>query len=156
MLKLKYKYLAYLASVNLRDGFTLIELLIVFIIVGILAAIALPSMLNQAFRAREAEARSYVGSVNRAQQVYRLDNTSFTNNMNDLKINIPTVSEGYRYEFDTTTTTLAEFKAFPQSGDLGAFTGCTTAIVVGNSATTNAEIIEESAGGGTAATPPSC
>lgn len=58
-------------------GFTLIELLVVVAIAGILSAIALPSFLNQASKARHAEARTYVGAINRAQQAYFLEKGAF-------------------------------------------------------------------------------
>ncbi len=66
-----------LAKKKANEGLTLIELLVVVIIIGILAAIALPSMLSQAAKARLAAAKTAVGSVNRAQQVYRLENQEF-------------------------------------------------------------------------------
>jgi prepilin-type N-terminal cleavage/methylation domain-containing protein len=46
-----------------EKGFTLIELLVVVVIVGLLAAIALPSFLGQVNKARHAEARTYVSSA---------------------------------------------------------------------------------------------
>lgn len=55
---------------NQNGGFTLIELLVVIVIVGILAAIALPSFLNQANKARASEAKANLGAMNSSQQAY--------------------------------------------------------------------------------------
>ncbi|PSB27647.1 type IV pilin-like G/H family protein [Chlorogloea sp. CCALA 695] len=73
------KYLQFLTkkNANKNSGFTLIELLVVIIIIGILSAIALPSFLNQAAKARASEARTNVGAVNRAQQAFYLENQRF-------------------------------------------------------------------------------
>ncbi len=73
------KYIQFLSNkkANKNSGFTLIELLVVIIIIGILSAIALPSFLNQAAKARASEARTNVGAVNRAQQAYYLENQQF-------------------------------------------------------------------------------
>jgi type IV pilus assembly protein PilA len=74
----KAKFLQNLVSKKKgNEGFTLIELLVVIIIVGVLAAIALPSFLNQIGKARGSEAKSNLGTINRAQQAYRLENQSF-------------------------------------------------------------------------------
>lgn len=71
------KLLQHLAKKNGNKGFTLIELLVVIIIVGVLAAIALPSMLNQVAKARNTEAKSNSGAINRAYQAYRLEKGTF-------------------------------------------------------------------------------
>jgi type IV pilus assembly protein PilA len=74
----KAKYLQHLVRKNKgNEGFTLIELLVVIIIVGVLAAIALPSFLSQIGKARGSEAKSNLGVINRAQQSYRLENSTF-------------------------------------------------------------------------------
>ena len=74
---LKANLLKHFIAKKDNGGFTLIELLVVIIIIGILSAIALPSFLNQANRARQSEAQTYAGSVNRAQQAYYLENNRF-------------------------------------------------------------------------------
>ena len=97
--ELKAKFLQHLISKKQNQGFTLIELLVVIIIIGILSAIALPSFLNQANRARESEAKQYVGSLNRAQQAYYLESTSFVDNANfsALGLGIATETTNYKY-----------------------------------------------------------
>ena len=59
-------------------GFTLIELLVVVILLGVFAALTIPSLLGQIAKGRQAEARSALGQINRAQQGYRLENVTFT------------------------------------------------------------------------------
>ncbi|WP_170861452.1 type IV pilin-like G/H family protein [Geitlerinema sp. PCC 9228] len=79
-------------------GFSLIELLVTIVIIGILAAIALPTFLRQVDRASQSEAQNYIGSILRAQQSHRIANTRFANNINDLEeVMIPTQTENYQY-----------------------------------------------------------
>lgn len=134
-----------------NQGLTLIELLVVVIIIGIIAAIALPAMLNQARRAREAEARTYLGAINRAQQTYRLENATFAANMADLRINVPTNSPHYTLGFEVASATLAETSATPTDPDGRAFTGCARADSASTLAATYSEIIPSNN-----STPPGC
>ena len=62
------KYLQTLRNKKGNKGFTLIELLVVVIIIGVLAAVALPNLLAQVGKARETEGKTGVGTITRAQQ----------------------------------------------------------------------------------------
>jgi prepilin-type N-terminal cleavage/methylation domain-containing protein len=70
--------LLHLARIKQRqEGFTILELLVVIFILGLLSAIAMPSMLGQSNKARESEAKTYISAINRAQQAYFLERGTF-------------------------------------------------------------------------------
>jgi type IV pilus assembly protein PilA len=74
-------------------GFTLIELLVVILIIGILAAIAIPSFLSQKDKASDASAKSYVRNLQTAEETYFTDNNAYAPNVAALVAIEPTLSD---------------------------------------------------------------
>ncbi|HET6829316.1 MAG TPA: type II secretion system major pseudopilin GspG [Ramlibacter sp.] len=57
-----------------QAGFTLIELMVVIVIIGVLAALIVPNVLNRADDARVTAARTDVNNLMQALKLYKLDN----------------------------------------------------------------------------------
>ena len=64
-----------------RKGFTLIELLIVVVIIGILAAIAIPKFANTKEKAYVAAMKSDLRNLVTAEESYFADNTTYTTSL---------------------------------------------------------------------------
>jgi type IV pilus assembly protein PilA len=81
-----------------EEGFTLIELLVVIIIIGILAAIAIPVFLNQRKKGYDAGVKSDLRNAATAEETYLTDYGSYSIVVSDLQ------SEGFKYSNKTDYT----------------------------------------------------
>ena len=81
-------------------GFTLIELLVVILIIGILAAIAIPAFLSQTSKANDSAAKTQVGTLQTSMETYASENSGSYENATLTKLQEiePTLK-------DTTTAT---------------------------------------------------
>ena len=166
--ELKVKFLQHLNQKKREEGFTLIELLVVVIIIGILAAVALPSLLSQANKAKQVEARNNIGAMNRAQQSFQLENSGrFATSIGGLGIGIR-ASQNYTFDvinpggdpFTSAINVASQVGAAGLKGykglvyNAGSGTEALTFAILCEAGNVNAQAVDPSPGGGTVA--PSC
>jgi len=96
---------------KMRKGFTLIELLIVVVIIGILAAIAIPKFANTKQKAYITAMKSDLRNLVTAEEAYFADSSKYTGTPGNLKfqstnsVSLPTISTGTGYWYATVTHT---------------------------------------------------
>ena len=126
----KAKFLQHINKRRQDQGFTLIELLVVIIIIGILSAIALPSFLSQANKAKQTEAKQYVSSMNKGLQAYFAENTQFTDDIGLLGLGLKTQTTNYLYDIGATDAKGVTSAANPTPASAASLKGYAGAVAV--------------------------
>jgi len=104
-------------------GFTMLELIMVIIIIGVLAALAVPQYVSFVEKARAAEAINYIGAIKSAEIAYAAENSSgYYGNMTQIGLN-------------TTNTPLWSFAVTPSTGVNFTVTASRTGLTANNTIT---------------------
>lgn len=99
-------------------GFTLIELLVAVVIVGIVAAIAVPSYSSYVLKSRRADAFDAVTFVQQEQERFRSQNTEYATGFDDLKIPSTSVASHYKLTLSDVSPRGYSVTAEPAAGGL--------------------------------------
>ena len=89
--------------VSTKKGFTLIELMVVIVIIGILAAIAIPKLFGMSAKAKASEVGPAAGTWVKMQQAYKMETSDFGTG-EQVSYKIPGGESGtgnFKYDADT-------------------------------------------------------
>jgi type IV pilus assembly protein PilE len=107
-----------------EKGITLLELLVVVLVVGILAAIAIPGYRGYMQRARRADAKTALEQVRAAQEMWRAEKGSYSTNVAALQTTM-----------GAPQTAISNYYTWQFSGTLNANTWTAQAVAIGSQAT---------------------
>ena len=108
-----------------KQAFTLIELLVVVLIIGILAAVAVPQYQKAVYKSHYAKLKVLAASIAQAQKIYYLANGQYATKFEDLDVDMPggktNESTDSKYYYDwgdcSMSTTLVE--CYNEKMDMG-------------------------------------
>ena len=95
-----------LQTTKQHGGFTLIELLVVVLIIGILAAVAVPQYKMAVDKSRLSKLLAMIDSVAKAEELYYLANNQYTKNWDELSVSLPGTITDNTMSADTWTVSL--------------------------------------------------
>jgi prepilin-type N-terminal cleavage/methylation domain-containing protein len=100
---------------NDNKGFTLLELMITVIIVGVLAALAIPRFMNTSIKAKQAEAQGILKQIYTLENGYFQEHAVYTNDLNVLGVEL-LGNNRYSYSVVVTPTTFLATANVPSPG----------------------------------------
>ncbi|MCW6051913.1 type IV pilin-like G/H family protein [Lyngbya sp. CCAP 1446/10] len=76
--------------------------LVLLMCIGVMGAIALPSVLSMASKAKQSEGKQYVSSLNKGQQAYYAEKNAFSTSIEALGLGLKTETTNYKYSLRVT------------------------------------------------------
>lgn len=109
------------------DKQALLSILVHALIAVVIAVLSVPyytmNSPGEAKQAYESEAKTYIGSINRSQQAFRLENSSFTGDIEQLGLGISSETERYKYEITISDDDMAAVTATAKERGIKSFVG---------------------------------
>ena len=103
------------SRIHNRKGFTLIELMIVVVIIGILAALAIPRFMQATTKSKQSEAKQLLKQVYTMDRAFRQETGSYSLVLNTIGVE---VMAGNRYAYVITSTDVTANFLCTATGDL--------------------------------------
>jgi prepilin-type N-terminal cleavage/methylation domain-containing protein len=117
---------------NKARGFTLVELMVVIVIIGILAAVAVPKFLDASSKAKASEFPTVLTAVYTGEMAYQAERGSYASTMTHLKdsscVEVPGTTRWFTYQIPLATATSFRATARVKTTFGGTTTSDTAAI----------------------------